>query len=108
MGVGFISVSVAQLVKTPDAAVLSAVAALVRPCIAWVRPQAKAFRNFSEDYFFIMDGKRRESIPIMRGWTGWGGGGRGTGLKGRGTGEEGGEDKEILGLRLYQKIFVFY
>ena len=38
-------VSVAQLVKTLDAAVLGAVAALVRACMAWVRPQAKALRD---------------------------------------------------------------
>ena len=70
--IGFISaiwttffwvVSVAQLVKTLDAAVLGAVAALIRACMAWVRPQAKALRNFSEDYFSVMDGKRRESLP---------------------------------------------
>ena len=43
-------VSVAQLVKTPDVAVLGAVAALVRACMAWVRPQAKAL--FFRGLFF--------------------------------------------------------
>ena len=43
--------------KQKNAAVLGAVAALVRACMAWVRPQAKALRNFSEDYFSVMDGK---------------------------------------------------
>ena len=38
-------VSVAQLVKTLDAAVLGAVAALVRACMAWARTQAKALRD---------------------------------------------------------------
>ena len=46
------------IVKTLDAAVLGAVVALVRACMAWVQPQAKALRNFSEDYFSVMDGKR--------------------------------------------------
>ena len=55
-------VSVAQLVKTPDAAVLGAVAALVRACMTWIRPQAKALRTFSENYISVMDEKRRESL----------------------------------------------
>ena len=52
-----------QLVKTLDAAVLGAVAALVRACMAWVRPQAKALRIFFEDFVSVMDGKRRELLP---------------------------------------------
>ena len=40
-------VSIAQIVKTPNAAVLGAVAALVRVCMAWVRIQAKALRNYN-------------------------------------------------------------
>ena len=47
-------VSVSQLIKTPDAAVLSAVAALVRACLAWVRPQAKTI---------IMTLSRHNSVP---------------------------------------------
>ena len=45
-------VSVAQLAKTPDAAVLAAVAALVRACTAWARPQAKAlsYKFYFETY----------------------------------------------------------
>ena len=41
----FVIVSAGQLLKTPDAAELGAVAALVRACMAWVCPQAKSLRK---------------------------------------------------------------